>query len=189
MENKIEKNNSFTILLDLDGVLCQFVKGVCDLYSLDYDQIMRDWKPGVWDIFSQIDVDKNKFWRRINANFWKNLIPYKEAYKLIDLCKQLTDNVYICSSPGTCIPAYEGKILWLERYLPGIEFVLTQHKELLARSKTILIDDNSKTNGKFLQNGGMIVEYPRIWNASHRYCSDPYTRCRTLLLKIFENFS
>ena len=150
------------IFLDMDETCVQFVNGVARVTGLT---VPDPWPPGVYDLGEAFGAPNARIWRMINAEgsrFWRELQPYEWFRDLFDgLCR--LDNVCFCSTPSSPASA-AGKLEWIQEYAPGTEYVLTEHKEILAHSGAVLVDDREDICSTFRAWGGKAVLFPRPWN-------------------------
>ncbi len=150
------------ILLDMDGVLCDFYAA-----ALEACDLPRDTQP-VWDFWSPY-ITTEEFWQRIHdrAYFWEDLEPYPWMQDLVDACRSL-GQVWFCSAPGPDRDSASGKLAWLRRHklLDGDNYILTPHKHLLSAADRILIDDSVHNVSRFVhaKNSGALL-FPQPWNA------------------------
>ena len=153
-----------TILLDIDGVLADFVTGSIEACGLPitHDEVTQ------WNYYEPY-MTKEEFWKRIHAQkyFWEDLPVYPGAHLLVEVMKQV-GAVYFCSDPSGDDEAATGKIRWLKRHgfvNPGEDnYILTPHKHLLAGPNVVLVDDYAENVKKFRDRGGEGVLYPQRWN-------------------------
>ena len=54
------------ILLDMDGVLCSWEKGVCNLFKLDFEEIIEKWPPGEFSIEKVTGIPEDEIWQGID---------------------------------------------------------------------------------------------------------------------------
>lgn len=155
------------ILLDMDGVLVDWVGGVCRLYGLDQEELESNWGED-WGICSAVGVSEEELWEGIDAEgpaFWYDLeaLPWAEA--LFAECSSRAPT-YILSSPSRSPHSAAGKVEWMHRHLgyPFRDFLLGPCKELCARLGSILIDDRPRNVERFRANGGDAILFPRPWN-------------------------
>lgn len=150
------------ILIDMDGVLVDFVGGVENVLG----------KPktnAYYDIHKWYSMSANKFWKTIDTHeFWANLEWYAHAKVFYHKILNLNDNkdVYICTSPTLNPECASGKISWMKREFGNNfrNYIITPHKHLLANKTTVLIDDNDSNIEKFHVAGGRTILFPRPWN-------------------------
>lgn len=150
------------IYLDLDGVIINWVKGVCDWYKIPYEPE----KVTYYDALQKLtNTNKNEFWNNIKTPaFWENLETYPHTDSFI---KQLNElgTVILLSSPAYGCAGYRQN--WIQKYLPDFfyknHYVLTHMKWLCANKDTVLIDDSDKNCFDF-SGFGYIILYPQPWN-------------------------
>lgn len=154
------------ILLDMDGVLADFVSaaiGVCGL-PLKHDEVDQ------WDFFLPY-MTAEEFWQKIDAvpGFWSNVIqPYPWAPEIVALCKENAKQVVFASAPCNHPNSAEGKIRWLRRHFfmerDRNDYMLGPDKYLMAKPGRVLIDDNENNCVAFNTEGGHSVLFPQPWN-------------------------
>lgn len=144
------------ILLDMDGVLVDFAKGVFDLTGLPRPE--RLW----WDFVP------NESWALMGYDFWAGLDPYPEFTRIVEAAEEKVgpDNVALLSSPIETRGCLEGKKEWVRKHLPEYQrrLILAPCKEFCARPQSILVDDYEGNIQKFTQAGGWGILVPREWN-------------------------
>ncbi len=182
------------ILLDMDGVMIDFVSAACKAFGAkpDSERMKEGFERGEWNINKLFDppVSNNQFWKEINEigeSFWTNMMPLPWLTKLIHLVEEYAgEDWYIVTSPSKHPSSYSGKVWWLkERF--GQDFdriVLTKHKHLLANRDTVLIDDKESTISKFRECNGEAILFPAPYN-KHRdacFCKDELNFVESLLI-------
>ena len=151
------------ILLDMDGVLCNFIQGALDAHGSDiaHDEIND------WNIEKRLGITGTEFWDKMKGyDFWFNLKPYPWYKTLYKRLKSEYFDVTIVTSPSNDSECCQAKLDWLKKYLkikPEDVFVGTK-KYLLANNNNILIDDNRKNCEEFAEYGGPYVVFPQKWN-------------------------
>lgn len=165
-----------TIYLDMDEVLVDFIGGYIKMMGLDYQQVMSHHKRGEWAIMDTLTramklpkpMSVEQFWAPIDGDcqFWEKLEPLPWCDRLWKEVHKLTQDVHIISSPSHCDSSYTGKVRWLKRKFGRdfTRFMLTPHKEILAKPNSILIDDRESNCNKFCKAGGRSVIFPRYCN-------------------------
>jgi 5'(3')-deoxyribonucleotidase len=164
------------VLLDKDGVLCDFLGGVFRLFGrldLSGADCLR------WDQHLELlGVTPAEFWGRIEEAghaFWANLEPFPWAFQLYEaLVEQAT--VFICTSPARDPFCSSGKQAWIRRHFPEVfranRVILTNRKWICAGPDRILVDDSLKNCEDFESLGrtrspGQAVLFPQPWNQPH----------------------
>lgn len=156
-------DNEKNLLLDIDGVMANFIEGVSRHFKVDLSKLDS------WHVNKHVGLTLNEFWRSIHCNqyFWEMLPDYDWTFELFAICKGMfRDNMYFCSSPSMSEHAYSGKYLWINDRFPTMnnKLILTNNKHLLANKNTILIDDSDKNCKQFYQSGGQYILFPQPWN-------------------------
>lgn len=173
-----------TILLDVDGIVGNFVKALCVSTGHCYNALMSEYPPGLFwftDLWGWTIADYRQHMRGVGSDFWRNIEPYEEAKEFYDwLCKKA--EVFFLTHPfdGAAIV---GKDDWLRKWTDDINFtryVATAHKHLCVAPDTLLIDDADHNVESWLKaaekkrvNAEAIL-FPRVWNQRHAERHDPY---------------
>jgi len=153
------------ILLDLDGVIINWLDGVCKWFDIPYEPEAVT----SWDIMPKLtETTKTEFWNKLNTpDFWEHLLDfYPDSINFIkELQKQHT--VILCSSPAYGCAGYRQN--WIQKNLPDFfyagDYILTPNKWVCANKNTILIDDSDNNCDKFNELGnGTSILYPQPWN-------------------------
>lgn len=159
------------IFLDVDGVLANWVGGVCDLFGYDEREVLSVWN-GEWDINHQLDISTKELWSRIDAagrEFWARLKPYPWAFELFEVCRSAAPTT-ILTSPSLHHSSPAGKLLWLDEHFgrdqPFREYLIGPDKAACARPGAVLIDDSPHNCSEFNRLGGEGILFPRPWNAN-----------------------
>jgi 5'(3')-deoxyribonucleotidase len=151
------------IFLDLDGVIINFIEGVCNWYGIPYEPE----KVTHWNALPELtNTSYEDFWRRINTPlFWKELNFYPYA-KLFITELQKHGEVILLSSPARGCAGYRQN--WIQNNLPDFfysgNYILTPNKAVCANRNTILIDDADHNCISFAKAGGFAILYPQPWN-------------------------
>jgi len=164
-----EEESKYTIYLDLDGVLCDFIKGASDATDLPIRD-HEDWekvKDTQWKMIADIGKD---FWAKLN---WTS-----DGKKLWDYVKQFRPNILSAfpQAPENKQFAVEGKYEWIKRELRGydnIYLVKGQDKQIYANPTSILIDDSGRNIKQWLSKGGIGI--------LHRNANDTIRRLKELI--------
>jgi 5'(3')-deoxyribonucleotidase len=133
--------------VDLDGVLTDFTKQLCDLLGKPLD---RDFDfgndPNIW---KKIDSAGEDFWSQMEwmpdgKDLWEEVSKYSPT---------------ILTSPSNHKSSIEGKKKWLEKNLPGVPFIIEQKKDKYADPDAILIDDRDKNINAWNKAGGIGIKH------------------------------
>ena len=152
------------ILLDMDGVLANFVQGLIDTMKLDttHDQ----WSS--WSHHKTIGISDDEMWASTKfPAWWENLDPYPWASRLVS-CLRGVGDVIFCTSPSLCDSCPSQKVAWLRSHELMHErkndYQIGPRKELNAKSGAILIDDSDDNIRKYRDAGGTAILFPQPWN-------------------------
>lgn len=153
------------IVVDQDGVLSNFRKGVSNLFNVDLDSL------DVWDIPKFIGVKEKDFWKRIakEESFWLELEKFSYAGDLMNMLKKYSSNIIICSCPSSNFHAYAMKKKWLDDNGFGCynHFIGNANKGLLAKDNRLLIDDYIGNVSPFREKGGLGIIFPQSYNLEY----------------------
>ncbi len=170
--NPVDPSDGPIILLDMDGVCVNFVKGVCTaVMKYDYEAILKTWPKGEYDVCRVLDISPDIVWGIVDRkghSFWEHLEQYPWFWELYRaLCdKYSEERVFFATTPSWRASSFSGKIQWLYARF-GREFcnyIFTPHKTLLARPGAVLIDDSGDHTIAFCRAGGTAVLFPQPWN-------------------------
>lgn len=162
------------LYLDLDGVLVDFVGGVCRLTGVNENDLVRHHKKPLPvrldDLFERPFAEINT---RIDLAFWYNLDPYPWADELVEIVScMFRGRVFLCTSagrPGSDFfnLAVIGKALWVDRHYPHLaeRLIFAFEKWPLAGCNRILVDDSEMHVERFQENKGIGVLFPQWWNS------------------------
>lgn len=146
------------IFLDMDGVLTDFHRA--SLAAHDAIELYDQWPEGEYDIAKVLGVTEVDFWDRLNSlEFWVYMPKLPEADDLMSYCKTKGEVIVLTSAAQGY--SASGKEIFLRNHYPGVPWVMTRHKHLLAKDQnTILIDDWFKNVKEFESAGGRAIHYP-----------------------------
>jgi 5'(3')-deoxyribonucleotidase len=154
------------IYLDLDGVCCDFSGPASRLCGASDTFVPRRWA-----FYEDIFVSEAEFWATVDKagwQFWADL-PEFPWFKPMYRALKKQGKVIFLTTPSQNPKSAYGKLVWLKRrFGKGFgDFIITSHKELLARGpRTILVDDSTSNVEKFRQAGGKAFLFPQPWNDS-----------------------
>jgi len=157
-------------LLDMDGVIVDFVGGACKTHQIEYPYRRLEAKNN-WDIISLFKMKSDDFWEPMEEDFWANLEFTNDAPQILDLVEKYfgLDNVCFLTNPSQNLGSIAGKMRWLETKLPRYakRFLCGPRKEFCAHEKSVLVDDNDGNINSFNKHGGKGILLPRPWNSLH----------------------
>lgn len=151
-----------TILLDCDGVLCDFVTGSIKAHKKEnftHDDVKH------WSYFEDWGMTAEEFFKGVMGyDFWFNLEPYPWAHELVE--KIGVDNFVITTAPTMDPECVQAKINWLYKHFNILmtNIMVGSRKELMARPDVVLIDDSPSNIKKFSEAGGQTILFPQPWN-------------------------
>ncbi len=159
-------------LLDMDGVLVDFVGGACRHFGVASPY--HDPKNlGQSRLYELLSLSKEELYAPLGEEFWANLEPTAECFVIVDMVQRHfgRDRVCILTSPISTHGCYEGKMRWLRRHLPQFSrrFLVGPVKEFAAGPHRWLVDDSDSNIDAFVHPdwGGRAVQVPRPWNRLH----------------------
>ena len=154
--------------MDIDGVIYDFVN-----YVLSYlDTTKQDKDITNYRMSEVLNITAEEFWKLLDTKVegtFCNGKNYEWASTLINTCKKYCDNIAFCSNPGNNPKHWAEKRIWAEKHFPDIPLILTQNKEVLSQTGTVLIDDFNKNIDKFNMGDGIGIIFPQYWNTLNRF--------------------
>ncbi|MEK0324493.1 MAG: hypothetical protein QQN63_02220 [Nitrosopumilus sp.] len=165
------------LLLDLDGVCVDFVRGMCELHNRPnpYSDSKNLGHYGLDEIWN---MSKDEFFPSDlnNADWWEKLNPMDDLGGILEIIKKFfrVDDICVLSfPPKNCPKAMEGKLAWCHTYLPSVRYQLFGNtKNFCACQDTVLLDDDDYKIDVFRMNGGRAVTVPRPWNRFYDQAGD-----------------
>lgn len=152
------------VFLDMDGVLVDFRRGVCEAFDRDDPSdswtFWEDWE-GITssDVNAKCDED---FFFHLNWTY-EGIDIFKAVFE-----KYTPDNdIYLLTVPMPNLGSWTGKAQWVNRYIPVFNerlIVTWVPKALFAGPDTLLIDDKDENIAEFVAAGGQGILVPRPWN-------------------------
>lgn len=165
------ENRRIQILLDMDGVLVDFMSGAIKALNKAYhkDITLEQYATefGKWGTYDYYGISKKEFWQAIEnvLGFWLDLQPipwYKELYNYLSSKGDVT----ITTAPSKSNSCVVQKYRWLEYYLniKKEDVIMINKKQLLVAPGNILIDDSPDNVDRFSSVGGKAILVPSTWN-------------------------
>jgi 5'(3')-deoxyribonucleotidase len=158
------------ILLDMDGVIADYVSGALISLGLDINTPITD-----MEMAECLGITKEEFYapQMADPDFWINLKPYPWMNELVDLVRSHGE-VYIATAPNRHRGVGD-KIEWCRQHLGDWtqgKVMVGKPKYLLAGPGRTLIDDHPENCEKFIEYGGNAILFPRPWNANNNPVKD-----------------
>lgn len=158
------------ILLDLDGVLADFVQGASVVHNKDPKLVSSYGIDIHWGLIP------SEFWSPLGYEFWANLPLTAEAHEVVDMCSNAVgkENVGIITSPCLTEGCTEGKRTWVKEHFPDFlkNLLVGSAKYFCASPNTLLIDDWDTNCEKFREHGGAAFLFPQPWNTARECCGN-----------------
>lgn len=160
---KTSENEISHALLDMDGVIVNFVGGVEKKFDVDLSDLRG------FQIPTKIGITPKAFWEKLHEDprFWADLEPYPWARDLVNIClEKTTGNVTFTTSPDMSITCASQKVWWIAQHFPAFsrKFLIGPEKHLLAKPNHVLIDDSQRNIDLFREHGGQALAFPQLWN-------------------------
>jgi len=160
------------VLLDLDGVLVDFIGGACATHNKAYanhphePEKQEDQMP--WDIEPIFGLGSRDLWAPFDRQFWASLKPLPHFTPFLLTLEAFfgQENICLLTSPPLTEGSVEGKRDWIYEYMPQYRrrYLIGPAKEFCASASNVLIDDNEDNISKFKEEGGQTFLVPAPWN-------------------------
>jgi 5'(3')-deoxyribonucleotidase len=153
------------ILLDLDGVCCDFSN---EFYRRAKRDDLVHFSEYGKSTCETAGLSTKDFWKLIDSwgiDFWQNIPEYPWFRDLYSEVNKFGD-VYFCTRPSLDPSSAYGKYLWIKSKF-GKHFkniILINDKELLSQKGTFLVDDTGDNVLKFNEGKGNGILFPMPWN-------------------------
>jgi hypothetical protein len=168
------------ILLDMDGVICDFVHGACAHHGCPVPSTFIE-----GSLNRTLGLRMSDFWKGIDSKFWSGLRMTSDGQHIIGLVQKFGIEytalygeevvwiivTHVPSNAGAALrndpSCAAGKFLWMKMHLPDYynKLFICCEKKLLASYNTLLIDDSDKNCNDFIVQGGQAILVPRPWNS------------------------
>lgn len=167
------------VLLDMDGVLVDFITPALALHSGGRLESFYEQYPGQPYIQKVLGISDERFCADMDEDWWAGLEWMHDGKKILSILEDAfgRERIMIASSPVERQGCVEGKRRWIRRNLPkhyhGISGQMFGKKKwLMAHPTTLLVDDFDDQVDPFEQRGGLVLHVPRPWNRLHYWASD-----------------
>jgi len=160
----------FGINLDCDGVLADFVTGICKAMDIPYGGL-KQWPWGrCFDFFPLANTSYKEASEHCDAAFWANLPWMVDGKEILQVMwdRFRPEDVRLLTKPMDNDGSYTGKAKWVTDNVPELRHrIVPTHipKEEFAHGfHDLLIDDNSDNVYRWSKAGGAAILVPRPWN-------------------------
>ena len=162
VSERCDRMNNLQILLDMDGVLVNFVKAASAAHGRPYEpeKITQFSMAELWGL------SVPEFWKPlVGQQFWADMEPYPWASELLAALREIAP-VTICTAPSIDYHCCGAKREWLHQHfgIKSSDVVLANKKWLLAAPNHLLIDDSDRKVKQFKNAGGRAIIFPQPWN-------------------------
>lgn len=159
------------ILLDVDGVLTDWIGSCCELFGADPQEIMARWMPGHFYIEEALHIDSKTLWDKIDAageDYWANLPETPWAREFYAKCQEMAPTFFL-TAPSRHPGSMAGKLRWLQAFTGHAckNYLVGPAKFLCANDCNVLVDDGDHNVADFHEAGGQAILFPRLWNSDH----------------------
>lgn len=159
-------------MLDMDGVVANFVGGAAKIHHRPYPYTFGDPKSmGIFELETIWHMTPQEFWEPIRAHpdFWYTLEEMPDGRGIVEAAVATFGQKDCCflTAPDFKDPhGVVGKHYWIETHYPAFKdnVIFGKAKQFLAGPDRCLIDDRDKNIKDFKKFGGVGIRVPRLWN-------------------------
>lgn len=176
--------NQLKLLLDMDGVIVDYCKGVCELHNRPnpYVHLVNR---GRFDMAQIWNIKQDNFFEGCEHDFWANLDFMPDGPKILEMVESKfgLENICLLSSPTRNLTCISGKLDWINKHIPQYSrsFLFGPQKHFCAHIDNVLIDDKDENVDDFIRHGGRAFLLPRHWNRAHHYSVETLYRLQDFL--------
>lgn len=155
-------NRKFTLLIDQDDVLAEYITGVTCAFNEKYNTAYTAEDCNTWDLYSVFGEEVETVMHK--PELFRNLEPVKDAIEVFErlyLCGLF--EMYIVSAANPC--SVEAKCQWLKEFLPFFpeeRFIMCRRKNMIKGD--FLLDDGMHNIEAFASEGGIPIIFDRPHN-------------------------
>ena len=166
------------LMLDLDGVLVDFIGDAFRFHGIDPDTIIDN-----WNIAEAAGMSSKDFWKPLGHDFWANLTWLPDGKEILQICKSwfTVENICLLTSPTLNTGCASGKLEWIQKELPDFsrQFLIGPAKRFCSNKHRILIDDGNHN----IENwDGPSILLPRNWNTNSGFPTIHYLKKQLILI-------
>ena len=160
-------------MLDLDGVLVDFLAGAHKFHGLPYSNEDYPYELGEYQTCPPPNskMTTREFWDKLGHEFWAGLSWTSEGHEILIMVEAFfgKENICLLTSPTLNHSCITGKMEWIEREMPDYKrrYLIGPAKHFCASSDTVLVDDSDANVDAFHGAGGEAILVSRPWNSAH----------------------
>lgn len=179
-----DDNKPTKCLLDLDGVLVDWMAGVIKHFNINQKMFDDAQRPLNWLwILDITGLTKDEFFKQLSVDFWRDLEWTSDGQEILSLVEAEFghDNICLLTSHSASGPAAHGKVLWIEKHLSHYadQLLIGTAKHFCSHYRSLLVDDGEHNIDFFIDHDGQGILVPRPWNRLHG--KDPITHLKQRL--------
>ena len=178
----------YTLLIDQDDVLAEYITGVVERYNEKYGTAFTANDCKTWDLYQVFGKEVDTVMHE--PELFRNLQPVEDALQVFERLYRsgLFEMFIVTAANPACV---EAKADWLKEYLPFFpkdRLIVCKHKYMIKGD--FLLDDGMHNIEDFAKAGGMPIIFDRPHN---RESSTKYHRVKSwlefegLILALTEN--
>ncbi|MBP3888304.1 MAG: hypothetical protein J6F30_11790 [Cellulosilyticum sp.] len=156
------KQKKYTLLIDQDDVLAEYIQGVTKAYNEKYNTCISASECVSWNLYQVFGTEVDTVMHE--PELFKKLEPVKNAIEVFErLYKSELFEMYIVTAANpTCVPA---KVEWLKKYLPffPVDRVIFCQRKYMIKGD-FLLDDGMHNIEEFQKAGGTPIIFERPHN-------------------------
>jgi len=163
--------SNYTVFMDLDGVLVDFIRGMCRAHKKinPYRGVAPPLES--WELADLWNLTPEEFWKPGNEeSFWSELDWTSDGKEILHVAERIAgpENIYLLTSPSLSPSCAAGKMAWVQTEMPNYarRLLIGACKPAVAGPTKILIDDFDSNCKKFHEAGGHVIVAPRPWNSN-----------------------
>lgn len=174
-----------TCFVDLDGLLANFVKGVCEVHER-IDPYLSG--PNIFEMPKIWGMSNTEFWNKITYDTWRNFELMPDAREIFETLayKFGTENICILTAPAHTFGCFDAKRDWVKEHfgLSDKQILAGGGKHYCAHPNTLLVDDYDKNCDAWTEAGGKCFLFPRMWNRRHSQANSGIDLLRSYLCEL-----
>lgn len=175
------------VLLDLDGVIIDWVQGYIDWYEIDHVIDEHTSYDGIDKWAAEKGMSRSESYRGLTEEFWLGLKTFPWAPVMLDFLEPFRP--VILTSPTLDNAGY--RQAWIAKNMPKYfrqkRYLIGPAKWAAASPNALLIDDKPENLEAFEAVGGHTIRFPQPWNGGVDFpFKDPYEQFKAEFLHLKE---